>query len=508
MSTRIPYPQRIFTLLLACVSLLGAAPCIAAQPDEPIPHAQRQAHAHRLDELNNRAMTAFARRDYEAAEEALRALLRLDPTSFVAWYNLACALSLQGKADEGAQALVKAVEHGFSDIGQLTRDPDLQAIRTQPEYARIVDNWSAILHAQGQANLDLVRKLYGASYTYETDDKLRLAYASAFDPGSFAQARADIERLAAWGIATIFPELAEDGPHGPDPWVVVILPTRDDFLKWAVSKYGPDAITGFRMIGGEYSHDSKRLISIDLGSTLRHEFFHVLHWRSATRLGQSHPVWIQEGLCSLVEDYDLDASGTIRPAPSWRTNIARRLARGTNFIDLQDLATMPRDRFTGRNPLANYALARAFFLYLSEQGKVGQWYRHYTQNYDEDPTGVKATELTFNATIADVSRNWRMWVRTLPAVAEPQRPGAAALGFEVEAETGEGLRITQTPRGAARSAGLRLGDVITAINGRPTRDIKELHRVLADYNPGDTVEVSYRRRAEHGTTNVQLIDRR
>lgn len=492
---------------LAIISLLMAVPMVVAQMDEPTPHAQREAREQRLAELNQRAMTAFSRRDSMAAEHVLREMLRLEDSNFVTWYNLACALSLQDKGADAADAIVRAVELGFSDIGQLRRDPDLAAARDHPAYKQVVDNWSAILKAQGEANLAIARKLYGPTYHYEMDDTLRLAYASAFDVGSFTQARMEIEKLAAWAIDTIFPDLARDGPHGPDPWVVVILPTREDFLKWAVSKYGGDAISGFRMIGGEYSHDSKRLISIDLGGTLRHEFLHVLHWRSATRLGQSHPVWIQEGLCSLVEDYDVDAAGGIRPMPSWRTNMARRLARGTNFIDLNELATMPRDRFTGRNPLANYALARTFFLYLSDRGKLGEWYTHYTQTYAEDPTGVTAIETTFGQSVAEVSREWRAWVRTLPEVAEPDRPGAAVLGFEVEAETGEGLRITQTPRGTARTAGLRRGDIITAINGRPTRDINELYRVLADYSPGDTVDVSYRRRNEHGAVQIQLTRR-
>src|SRR5690606_3106481 len=77
------------------------------------------------------------------------------------------------------------------------------------------------------------------------------------------------------------------------PWVVVILPTREDFTKWQLRKYGPAARTATREVGGRYDHDTKRLIARDLGSTLRHEFLHVLHWRSMMHLGQRHPIWIQ-----------------------------------------------------------------------------------------------------------------------------------------------------------------------------------------------------------------------
>jgi Tfp pilus assembly protein PilF len=95
--------------LLLVIAGIGTPRWVVAQPDEPVPHAQREAEAQRIAEQNQRAMTAFARRDYMAAEDALRTLLRLDPKSFVAWYNLACALSLQGIGAESADALVKAV---------------------------------------------------------------------------------------------------------------------------------------------------------------------------------------------------------------------------------------------------------------------------------------------------------------------------------------------------------------------------------------------------------------
>jgi S1-C subfamily serine protease len=49
------------------------------------------------------------------------------------------------------------------------------------------------------------------------------------------------------------------------------------------------------------------------------------------------------------------------------------------------------------------------------------------------------------------------------------------------------------------------GDVITAINGRPTREMAELVRVLSQFSPGEAVEVSYRRGSRHGEVSVTLV---
>ncbi len=103
------------------------------------------------------------------------------------------------------------------------------------------------------------------------------------------------------------------------------------------------------------------------------------------RRGQDHPIWVKEGLCSLVEDYDLVDSGArdaalrplgrvIRPAPSWRTNIVKRIERGGLLRPIQEWISNPEDRFLGVRPLSNYSLARAMFLYLFERGALRTWW--------------------------------------------------------------------------------------------------------------------------------------
>src|SRR5690606_4580755 len=131
------------------------------------------------------------------------------------------------------------------------------------------------------------------------------------------------------------------------PWVTVVLPARVDYARWALRRFGE----GWERIGGQYSHDNKLLVAMDLGSTLRHEYWHVLHWRDQDRRGQRHPIWIMEGLCSLPEDLEPTATGDFKPAPSWRTNMARRLARAGGLMPWEVMFSLDPQRFTRSRPL-------------------------------------------------------------------------------------------------------------------------------------------------------------
>ena len=500
MRGRVPRIARVLAAALA----LAAGGALAQERPDP-------GAAERGAELQARGVEAFNRGDYARAEALFQQECRETPDNFVPYYNLACARAMQGDPAGAAAWLEEAIKRGFVDVYQLERDTNFRSVRGEPVYRRLVENWSGIIAAHRDANQRIATELFdagGPTYTVLRNEDLRVVYLSAFDPGSFKEARGELDRIAAWGLSEIFTDLAPaEGKANFDPWVVVVLPTQEAFLKWALITYGPGAISGVSGVGGAYNHDTKRLIAQDLGATLRHEFFHVLHWRSATRLGQDHPVWIQEGLCSLVEDYRLEGD-TVAPIPSWRTNMVKRRLKGGSLMPIKTLASLPRERFVGSSPLAYYAQSRAIFLYLHGRGKLGAWYREYTEGYGEDPTGVRAIEEVLGQEIGEVDRDFKAWVRALPEVADMNRPGRAGIGVEVEPGAGDGPVISEvTGRSAAGKAGLRLGDVITAIDGQPTRDWQEMLRVLGEYKVGDEVEVRYRRGSLHGSVRMRLTTR-
>lgn len=452
------------------------------------------------------ALDAFRDGDYARAEMLLREALEERPGDWTAWYNLACALAQQGKLDAAAESLVKAIEHGFDDIVQIGIDPHLEPMRGHTLVEQLRVEWPRIVIARADAREAQLRERYGGGYAHARDDERRLLYVSDLPESSFAAARAEVEVVHAWCVEALFTDLRE--ADEADAYAAIVLPNRRDFVEWIVRRYGPEAAAPgqFHAIGGAYDHDAKQLVAQDIGATLRHEYAHVLHWRSMTRLGQRHPIYIQEGLCALVEDLDRDG-GVVRPARSWRTNIAQRLAKAGRLPGIEDFARTDHERFQTRRPMANYAIARSLFLYVHERGELGAWYAHYTEHYRKDPLGIGAFEAVLGKPIGEVDRDWRDWLRALEPVAEEVRPGDASLGVDVDPGRGDGPLIARVVERDVRRAGLKRGDVITGIDGAPVRDVAELVRVLGGFAPGDVVVVSYRRGSLTGEARVALVAR-
>ena len=515
--------------LAALVALLWVAPATAqpieGEPDvepilihrsylhEPVPEpapsqpeagsAQAKAQARLLERS---AVKAIDEGDLERADELLERQRRLEPRSHIVYYNLACVRSLMGFPGEAADLLGMSVERGFDDIHQLVRDPHLDALREQELYAQLIDHWPSILDARRDANLANVHTWLSGRYEELRDEDLRIDLVSAHDPTSSRQSLDELRDLADWGQTHIFGDILDSEFAPYDPWVIVVLPNEADFLKWSIGVLGASARQGFSRVGGAYVHDNKHLVAQDLGATLRHEFFHVLHWRDMTRRGQNHPIWIQEGLCSLVEDYDRRADA-IRPTPSWRTNIVKRLLKAGRLERIDTLAAYSQARFSTKRPLARYAHARTVFLYLADQHKLRDWYRAYTDTYDEDPSGVGALELVLGKPIDDIERAYRDWIDALPMVPETGRDLSATLGVEIENGSGDGPVVVGVSRDARKRTGLRPFDRITSVAGQPTRDLNELIRRLGDHAPGATIELTVRRGRLHETLRATLTDR-
>ncbi|MBL7222463.1 MAG: hypothetical protein ISS72_01290 [Candidatus Brocadiae bacterium] len=69
-------------------------------------------------------------------DERLCVLRSNDP---IVRYNLACSHSLLGQYELSIEALRQAVVLGYSDVGFLQKDPDLEGLRTDPRYATLLE---------------------------------------------------------------------------------------------------------------------------------------------------------------------------------------------------------------------------------------------------------------------------------------------------------------------------------------------------------------------------------
>ncbi len=75
---------------------------------------------------------------YEDGLAADRDMVRLQPRSPTAWYNLACSLSLTGQPDAAFAALDKAIALGYDDAEWMQDDDDFAPIKNDPRFERLL----------------------------------------------------------------------------------------------------------------------------------------------------------------------------------------------------------------------------------------------------------------------------------------------------------------------------------------------------------------------------------
>ncbi|HET7116420.1 MAG TPA: trypsin-like peptidase domain-containing protein [Hanamia sp.] len=72
-------------------------------------------------------------------------------------------------------------------------------------------------------------------------------------------------------------------------------------------------------------------------------------------------------------------------------------------------------------------------------------------------------------------------------------------------ESADGIYITNLlTNGAAKQAGIKVGDIITKVNGVPVNVGSELQEQLSMYSPGDKVKITYSRDGKENTVEVTL----
>jgi hypothetical protein len=404
-------------------------------------------------------------------------------------YNLACGYSRLNDMDAAATALHRAFRAGFRDIEHMRRDPDLAALREHTLYRKILEEADRVSVRRAATALQDWRERYGEEeYRYESDEKHRLNFATALDEVSHREMREMLERQADQIIASLFGE-----PPGYE--VLIAVPTPDD----------SDRFFNDRSVGGMYQHHMRRLVARDIGATLRHEFFHALHYGHMERIRQPHALWVQEGLASLYEEYELDENGTIRFLPNDRQLIVKSRARAGRLMKWSELFALTSQEFMEK-ATSLYPTVRSIFEFVADEGKLVEWYTAYVTHFDADRTGAKAFEEVFGRPITDIEKDWRRWLMNQPTINLNVRPERAALGVRTnDTTTNDGVLITDVmSRSAAALAGLRRGDVIVAIDDKSTRSLLDLRKIIAAGANGDELVVRVRRTGEYFNIGVVL----
>ncbi len=411
-------------------------------------------------------------------------------------YNAACVLAQLGRTEEAESRLLECVKHGFRDFDTMEADADLEPIRASRTYESIMEARERLERdAAGRARrpaapprragapdpLDEWRRAHPdpftekAGYRYDESEDGKIAFATFLDESSHARVRTQLGELEAHLLAAYFEK-----------------PPRDRTLVAIVRPADAEKYLERPEVRGMYLHSARRLVSRDAGQSLQHEFVHLMHFAHMERLGQAHPIWVQEGLASLYEDYTLRADGTAEFHPNVRFNIARRQVVSKTAKRWKDLAALSGEQFM-RDAERLYPQARSMFEFLAREGKLGEFYRQLCRTFDKDPDGVAALETTFGEPIARIEERWRDWMVARGAIDDSIDRGDASLGISVE-DAADGLRIKSfVLKSAARAAGLRVGDVVIAIDGTPVRNQEELRLAVARLEVGVEIPVKFRR---------------
>ncbi|MCI0365344.1 MAG: hypothetical protein L0219_15860 [Phycisphaerales bacterium] len=343
---------------------------------------------------------SFDRGDYQRAAGLIENHLKFKPNDGPMLYNAACAHCRLGKPESAAAYLMQAVKAGFHNFSQMRRDADLRSLRDHPKFRALLDARDAADSLLAARRLEQWKANYRQvqAYRYATDPTFPFTYVTALDEAAHD---AMVNMLSDQARHMI--ELLFESP--PRHHVLIALPTSSDAA----------TIFDDQRVHGNYKHESRLLISADAGSSLRHEFVHVFHHAHMDAIGQEHPIWVQEGLASLFEDYALGDDGSIEFAPNQRRNMVKAMARNNRLIAWSDFFRLKAVHFNAQ-PAEHYAQARSIFEFLADEGKLKSWYRAFRGGFDNDPLGFRAFEAVFGKSSDEVERQWREWLNAQPTI--------------------------------------------------------------------------------------------
>lgn len=488
--------RAVMTAILLVVGLVTPPHAMAQAAQDQNQERKDQRNSEPLDrphpsraQFDAHVLGLFAEAKYAQAAELLDEALEQQPSDIILLYNAACAYSRLGELDQAADLLFRAVEHGFLDFDHIERDADLEGLREHKTYIEILGIRDEAYDKIAQRHLDAARKQFGEEhYRYEADLDRRICYITALDETAHAEMRAMLERQADFLSRKLF-------GASPHYFTTIIVPTPDDARR----------IISNPVMGGLYEHIHRRIIAIDIGLMLRHEFVHLMHYGHMERLAQPHALWVQEGLAALYESYIETANGGVRVVANQRHNLVLQLIRDRAVPRWRDMFSWDQDRFMNE-ARATYPIVRSIFRYLDALNKLDVWYQHYIDTFDEDATGVLAFERTFDATLEEVESHWRRWARNQPPVDDIVGRGDASLGVQyVEKGSNDGVLIEAVlHNSAAALAGIRPGDVIVSVDGQTTRSHFELLTIIGQKRVGEIVKVRLRRGIEYNTFDVRL----
>ena len=86
----------------------------------------------------NRGNVWFNRKNYAKALFDFHDASRLDPKLALAFYGKACCYALERQTERAIDNLRQSLELGYREFDSISRDPNLDSIRGDPAYERLM----------------------------------------------------------------------------------------------------------------------------------------------------------------------------------------------------------------------------------------------------------------------------------------------------------------------------------------------------------------------------------
>lgn len=478
------------TLALSCLALAGptassvaskAAGGAASAASGSAP-ARGSEIAKQKQEIQKRLAQAVEEGKWDQAKLQLERLLALEPDDPVTWYNLGCTHARLGNNERAIQCLQTALEKGYSDFRFLQRDSDLAGLRKLPAYRQLIQRNEQVQRSRADRIQADLRKQFGEGYIVQVDHEDKLVFATNIDARTLEEVKAHLTGMARGLWSDLLANRLEQ-------YVSVVVPSSGD-RAWTT--YG----------AGYYNHRDRMLLARQIGMVLSHEFTHALHAADQDAKGQSHPIWLAEGLACLYEVNDLDRSHIV-PRDNHRLNVLQQLLAKGKTIPLAELLGYTQAQFMQKS-LTCYPQAKYVLMYLYRQGLLKKWYDLYCSTYNIDPTGAKALQRVLGKDLPSIEADWKRWVAQVAAPQLRVQANQPYIGVAVSGQT-DGLKVNQiVPGSGAERAGLKLGDLICRIDGQMMVDPDGLVGLVTSHDVGDELAVEVRRAENYRTLRVTL----
>lgn len=395
------------------LGLVPADPCFGASDDEEGTGYFFEAQKSSLSPFSARdrvptrgeILDRLAEGENESAAEMIDVYLAKRPHDPIMQYNAACVRCRLDETDIAAKHLLEAIKAGFNDFSHMRRDDDLRPLHDHQMYRAILAARDAADELLALRRIDRWRdRLPHGRYQQFSDPALRLTFLTMQPEDEFESTRFTLRQEAALLGQTMF-------PTSIDSTALIVIVDRESVAD----------LLGDAHAHGVYRHRAGELITTGSQQSLSHEFVHLLHHRHMDAIGQEHPMWIQEGLATLFEEYEIRADGATDFPPNQRQNLAKRMAIRGDLLSWDELVHIDRRRWSAQAPRV-YPQLRTFFRYLASEGLVEPWYARYVELYDQDPSGVKALEGAAGRPMAQLDAEWRAWLDRQPMIVVKTEP--------------------------------------------------------------------------------------